>query len=64
MQADHLSICQEANRQLRKERGELAGVIAGMFERCYANSYLRGDEVALILRNRYLGVSSPQRKAE
>ncbi len=38
---------------LQSERGDFAEVIAEMFAKCYASSYLRGDEVAWIIRGRY-----------
>lgn len=50
---DHLSMAVEYIRQLQEEREGFAEVIAEMFSKCYASSYLRGDEVASIIRGRY-----------
>ncbi len=53
MQQEHLSIATEYIRQLQSERSNFAEVVAEMFSKCYASSYLRGDEVAGIIRGRY-----------
>ncbi len=53
VKADHLSIATEYIRQLQAERANFAEVVAEMFAKCYASSYLRGDEVASIIRGRY-----------
>lgn len=57
MQAEHLAIAFECNRQLRAENEALKAaspqVIADTFRECYARSYLMGDEVAKIIHQRF-----------